>query len=378
MDDFVTETFEDNATDIPPFEFNDYTQRVVVAVMYLVVILLGTAGNILVILAVLLSKKLRTATNAFVVNLSVADLLTCLVLPWTVVATLSKDGLPVGEWVCSVAAVVQATAIGCSMYTLASIGLQRLLLIKRPMTTYRVIYTPKKIAAWLVVAWSIPLLVTLVPPLLDVGAVGYNKKYRHCGFPSTHPRSNDYDLIIAGGLYPVPLITIVVCYVLIWWHLRRHAKKVSAPEASTDSMTQTTRMSMVSESMATTNRPTHNANKPGVSRQGTLRKSHVSRRQTEITKNMFYIVCAFMLCLTPFAICLFYDDSDPFLPYASAILVFNSCINPLIYATKHRDFKTVFGCILRRKWDNIPEPSNCHKALTSGKMPCCGRSGVYA
>ncbi|XP_038044715.1 alpha-1D adrenergic receptor-like [Patiria miniata] len=373
MDDEMANGSIGNSTESPRFEFNDYTQRVIVAVMYLIVILLGTVGNIMVILAVMLSKKLRTATNAFVVNLAVADLSTCLVLPWTVVATLSTNGLPVGEWVCSVTAVVQATAIGCSMYTLASIGLQRLLLIKRPMTTYRVIYTPRKLAVWLAVAWCIPLLVTLIPPLADVGAVGYNKKYRHCGFPSTHPRSNDYDLIIAAGLYPIPLITIIVCYVLIWKHLRNHAKKVTAPESSAESMA--TQMTVASESEATVN---SNHAKTLTATKGTLRKSDVSRRQTEITKNMFYIVCAFLLCLTPFAICLFYDDSDPFLPYASAILVFNSCVNPLIYATKHRVFKAVFRCILHRKWEDIPEPSDFLKTLISGKMPCCGGGGMFA
>ncbi|XP_038053934.1 alpha-1D adrenergic receptor-like [Patiria miniata] len=369
MDGDLKNSSFNNSTENPPFEFNDYTQRVIVAIMFLIVILLGTVGNSLVILAVILSKKLRTTTNAFVVNLGVADLSTCLVLPWSVVAMLGTNGLPVGEWVCSVTAVVQATAIGCSMYTLAFIALQRLLLIKRPMTTYRDIYTPRKIALWLAVAWFIPLLVTLIPPLADVGAVGYNKKYHLCGFLSDHPRSNDYDFIIAIGLYPLPLITIIVCYILIWKHLHDHAKKVTAPESSAKLMT--AHMTVVSESVATVN-----SSQASTSTQGTLCKSQMSRHMTEITKNMFYIVCAFMFSLTPYAICLFYDDSDPFLPYALAILLFNSCVNPLIYATKHRDFKTVFRCILRRKWEDIPEPSDFLKTLISGEVTFCGAFGI--
>ncbi|XP_038076867.1 melatonin receptor type 1A-like [Patiria miniata] len=371
MDGDLTNGSFDNSTESPPYEFNDYTQRVIVAVMYLIVILLGTVGNILVILAVILSKKLRTTTNAFIVNLGVADLSLCLVLPWTVITTFSMNGLPIGEWVCSMAAVVQATAIGCSLYTLASIALQRLLLIKWPMTTHQVIYTPRKIVVWLAVAWCIPLLVTLIPPLADVGAVGYNKKYHHCGFPSTHPRSKDYDLIIVMGLYPIPLITIIICYVLIWKHLRFHAKMVTATESSSKLMT--THRNVVLELVSTMN---SNHAKTSTSTQGTLRKSQLSRRQTKITKNMFYIICAFMLCLTPFVICLFCDYSDPFLPYASAILACNSCVNPLIYATKHHDFKTVFGCILRRKWENIPEPSDFLKTLIPVKIPCCGGGDV--
>ncbi|XP_038054133.1 alpha-1D adrenergic receptor-like [Patiria miniata] len=372
MDGDLTNSSFNNSTESPPFEFNDYTQRVILAVMYLIVILLGTVGNSLVILAVILSKKLRTPTNAFIVNLGVADLSTCLVLPWTVVSTLSTNGLPVGEWVCSVTAVVQATAFGCSTYTLASIGLQRLLLIKRPMTIHQVIYTPRKIALWLAVAWFIPLLVTLIPPLADVGAVGYNKKYHLCGFLSDHPRSRDYDIILAFVLYPIPLITIIVCYVLIWKHLRNHAKKVTVPKSSAKLVT--THTNVVSESIA--NMKSKAKTSTSTCRQGTLRKSQMRRRQTEINKNMFYIVCAFMLCLTPFIICLFFDDRNPFLPYATVILFFNSCVNPLIFATKHRDFKTVFRCILRRKWEDIPEPSDSLKTLISVEMPRCGGGGV--
>ncbi|XP_038053930.1 alpha-1D adrenergic receptor-like [Patiria miniata] len=371
MDGDLTNSSFNNSMENPSFEFNDYKQRVIVAIMYLIVILLGTVGNSLVILAVILSKKLRTTTNTFVVSLGVADLSTCLVLPWSVVAMLSMNGFPGGEWVCSVTVVVQATAFGCSTYTLASIALQRLLLIKWPMTIHPVIYTPRKIGVWLAVAWCIPLLVTLIPPLADVGAVGYNKKYHLCGFPSTHSRSKDYDLILVFVLYPIPLITIIVCYILIWKHLRNHAKTVTTPESSAKLVT--THMTVESQSVATVNTCSNHAR---TSTQGTFRKSQMSRRMTEITKNMFYIVCAFMLCVTPYAICLLKDGTDPFLPYALAILLFNSCVNPLIYATKHRDFKTVFRCILRHKWEDIPEPSDFLKTLISGERPFCGGGGV--
>ncbi|XP_038044996.1 melatonin receptor type 1B-A-like [Patiria miniata] len=378
----VMDSVMDNSTESPPFEFSDYTQRVIVATMFLIAFVVGTIGNSLVILAVLLSKKLRTTTNAFVVSLSIADLLTCLVIPWNAVALLGKDGLPVGEWICSIVAIAQATTVGCSLYMLASIGLNRLLLITRASTTYRVIFTPRKIAVWLLLIWLIPLLIVLLPPVLNVGAVGFNPKYHTCGSISSHPKSNYYDLIIVGTLYPIPLLTLLVCYILIWRHLYLHAKRmVSSPEASFDSTDN--RLSVVSKSVVTINsnhshqsRHSHHHLPTSPSRSGTVSRSRMSRRQTEITKNMFYIVCGFMLCLTPYAICLFFDDSDPVLPYAAAILFINSCINPFIYATKHPHFKTVFGCIFRRQWDHIPDPSDSLKALRS--RCSCGRSSVYA
>ena len=155
----IADDLMNNSTDSPPFEFSDYTQRVVVATMFLVVFFLGTVGNALVLLAVLLSKKVRTTTNAFVASLSTADLLTCLVIPLDAAVVLSRTGPLFDEWVCGVATIVQNTAVGCSIFTLTFIGLNRLLLITRPVTTYRVVFTPKKMAVWLAITWLTPFLV---------------------------------------------------------------------------------------------------------------------------------------------------------------------------------------------------------------------------
>ncbi|XP_022109229.1 melatonin receptor type 1B-A-like [Acanthaster planci] len=348
------------------FEFSDYGQRVVVATLYLIAAVLGIIGNSLVIWAVILSRKLRTTTNAFVVNLSVADLLTSLVIPWDAVALLGKNGPPVSEWLCSVVSAIQTITTGCSIYTLAFIGVQRLLLITRPATNYQAIYTPRyKFVVWLVVAWSIPVLVTLIPPLLGVGGLGYNPKYHHCGFKSSHPLSSYYNSIIAGALYPVPLAIIILCYTLIWCYLNRHTKRmVNPPEKSGDSSITSSAVSLELKSVTSKTK-----SQSDLRRAGTVSHPQMNRRQNEITKNMFYVVCAFVLCLTPFAICLFYEYSDPALPYASVTLVFNACVNPLIYATKHRDFKAVFACILRRRWSSIPEPSDFLKATRRSR--CC-------
>ncbi|XP_022079889.1 alpha-1D adrenergic receptor-like [Acanthaster planci] len=347
------------STESPLFQFEDYTQRVLVASSILIISILGTLGNSLVILAVSSSRKLRTDTNVFVVNLSVADLLTSLVIPWHAVALLSKDHLPVPHVVCGVVAVVIFTAVGSSMYTLASIALNRLLLITRPNTTYLKIYTPKKIAAWLALTWFVPFIAIISPIIGDLGSVGYNGQLHFCGQDRLHRNQHKYDIIIALALYPIPLTTITVCYLFIWKYLRQHERRMAVAPRETEGSSDESR-AVASRSLATMDNP------PPV------RPRQRIRRQNEITKNMFYIVCAFMLCTTPYAICLFITESDALKPYAATIVLMNSCINPLIYATKHRDFKIVFRCILRCKWGNIPESSDCLK--TVGQL-LCGRAG---
>lgn len=105
-------------------------------------------------------------------------------------------------------------------------------------------------------------------------------------------------------------------------------------------------------------------------------KSNLSRRQVEITKNLFYVLCAFLVCITPYLILLVFNDDGPlaaFAPYAAACLMVNNCINWIIYATKHPHFKVVFKCILTCKWREIPEPVGWLRDRGDGNKlcPCC-------
>ncbi|XP_038074872.1 rhodopsin, GQ-coupled-like [Patiria miniata] len=301
-----------SSTDSQPSEFSDYNQRVVVAIMIGTASLVGIIGNSLVIGAVLLSKVLQTTTTAFIFSMSVAHLLCSLVLPWDVVVLLSTGDLPRGdrEWICSVTTVTISITIGVGLYTLAAIGLNHMLLITRPTAKF---FTPKKIAAAMVVTWLIPCLVVVVPPLIKVGQVGFNEKFHLCGSKFT-PGCKTYNSIRVLGLYPIPLVCIIVCCVLIWSHLRRHAH---VPATSSDIVGPT----------------------------------------QMITKTMPFLLGATIIFMTPYALCRANRSFEPALAYASAIL-FSSCsINPIIYGIRHRDFKTVFGCILRRGWNDIPQPS---------------------
>ena len=79
------------------------------------------------------------------------------------------------------------------------------------------------------------------------------------------------------------------------------------------------------------------------------------KRQATVTKNMFYVVCAFLLCMTPYSVVLVFPGSDSFVPYAAVILMLSSSVNPAIYATKHPDFGEVMRKIATCKFHQIPQ-----------------------
>ena len=149
--------------------------------VWLLASFMGLVGNSLVISSVILFKKLRTITNAFIVNLSVARFWTSLSYPWFCVALLSQDGWPLeSEVPCIIAAVQFYTGLGASLYTLASIALNRVLLITQSMETYRRWYSSYKVTVMIAATWAIPCVVSFFPPILGIGEFGYDPQDNTC------------------------------------------------------------------------------------------------------------------------------------------------------------------------------------------------------
>ncbi|XP_033632125.1 beta-1 adrenergic receptor-like [Asterias rubens] len=343
--DSLSQTLDEPLTN--EFRFDDMNQRIVVACLFALISALGTVGNSLVIVAVILSRKLRTATNVFVVNLSLADLFTSLILPWNVVALLSPDGWPIDGAFCAVAAVVLFTCVSCSVYTLAAIAINRFVIITRPMHKYKTYYSKWKLVVMVIGTWGISFFIATIPLIFGLGELGYDVKYGTCTHKTSHHLSDYYSMAQSLLIYPIPMTTIVVCYIAVFRHVRNHAKNITEQ----------------SDSSSTQSQFTH-----PVRRESSHRQS-ISRRQVEITKNLFYVVCAFFLCITPYCAALVIPKSEPFIPWAGAIILLNSCINPVIYATKHPYFKQVIKAILCCKLSSIPEPSSCLRSSQTRWKP---------
>ena len=156
----------------------------------------------------------RTVTNAFVVNLSVADLVTSLLIPWNALILLSHEVHPIADWGCAVAAGVLFTCVGCSLFTLASIAVNRLLLITRPIGASRAL-SPVFTGIWIAATWVLSFLFNIVPPLVGIGELGTSQKYRVCATKSSHPLKDYYDYIQAVGCFPIPLLQNPLILILI-------------------------------------------------------------------------------------------------------------------------------------------------------------------
>ncbi|KAK8390052.1 hypothetical protein O3P69_012933 [Scylla paramamosain] len=94
---------------------------------YGLLIVLGAAGNSLVVLAVIRKPAMRTARNVFIINLAISDLLLCLVtMPLTLMELLTQYW-PLGDtpFVCRLVGTLQATSIFVSTISITAIALDR-------------------------------------------------------------------------------------------------------------------------------------------------------------------------------------------------------------------------------------------------------------
>ncbi|XP_038055063.1 5-hydroxytryptamine receptor 2A-like [Patiria miniata] len=353
-------TFTAASTEAGPMSksLQTYQERVVIAVLWLLIALIDIIGNTMVILAVVFSRKLRTSTNVFVVSLSVADLLTGLALPMSAVGLLSPgDTWPWStETPCYLAGMLLYISSWASLYNLASIALNRLILIKRPMTLYHSLYTRRNLAINVAVLWFVAIAIMVVPPLCGVGGFGYDEQHHTCSDLDTHRKAKTFEKIQTFLGYPIPLIIIVTSYTLIYLHVRRHFKAQRSLRGGI-STSDTGPVSSSSRFQVSDN--------AAVSK--TSQQGRAYRQQLQITKNLFMAVCAFFVCITPYCVALFIPNTDRYLLFLGVVFTCNSCVNPIIYASKHPQFKKVLRQMLQCKYSQIEEPSDALKAL----MTCC-------
>ncbi|XP_022080550.1 uncharacterized protein LOC110973769 [Acanthaster planci] len=349
MDDNYSSTvtmFPTDTTYSPaPKAIYTYPELIVCAVGFSILVFVTLGGNSMVLVAVARTKKLQTATNVFVVNLSVTDYLTGLAFLWSIPGMVSTTpGYPLqSDALCAVWAALVYLGVGCGLYTLANIALNRCILITMPMHHYQWLYTPKKITLMVLGCWLVPLCAIVVPPLSGVGSLGFDPDSRTCTDIDSHERAPAFDKILFSVFYPLPLVVVVVCYVLIWRHVRRHFKNyrqsVRQRMTTSPAKSSTSTLDLDLSSSCPRLPPLQHAES---SRQLTRTKNE----QLSITKNLFVVVLAFLVCFTPLGV-MVVIDSNRYQLYAGMVLFASGSINPVIYATKHPHFRPVLRSMLR-------------------------------
>ncbi|XP_072027860.1 histamine H2 receptor-like [Amphiura filiformis] len=316
--------YDDSESDDGIVVFFSYGQRVVYAFILCVIAIIGFVGNVMVVAACAMVKKLRTKTNSFVVNLSIADLLTSINLPFYALGILSVHGWPLANGFCIYTAASLMMCTMASLYSMAGTAVCRCALIVLPHSKYQVYLSDFRTGILIAVSWLIPIACTTFPIFIVPDFLQFNERYSACSWNTDHWFNSIYNFVLFVSMFPIPLTTIAVAYFKIWKHVRDHSKKLQAAASTSTGGSSTTNNSR--------------------------QKAAVSKRQMQLTINLLIVVAAFLACISPYTIFLILPASVGnywLVPPLSILLQSNVCINPLVYGTRHPDFKAAFRNMFR-------------------------------
>ena len=320
---------EDETTTLTPPDVDvlPYIHRLVVGVTFLLFAPVGLLGNGLVLVSIIYSKKLRTPTNILVASLAVADFMTFIAAPILVVPAIIKGSelslLPVR--ICKLLSVVIVITLGVSIWSLTAIAFIRWYVITRSIRGHQGLHTPRRVAILVAFIWTMSIVVPSSGEFVfDLGVFGYDQYYLFC-----YPTDPAIIAIVGiGGFIVINLILTATFYALILRFVLRHNRQFRKKYG----------VHSVKVGRAANDRPPNCGNRNEV----------VNRREIDITKNLFLVVCIFVLCWLPSCINMFIPGNRASYVYFNLVAGANSFLNPIIYGFRHPNFREVFKRILCR------------------------------
>ena len=301
---------------------------VVVEVSSLIVLnLLSLMENTLVCISVYRNTPLRTTTNLYITALAISDLLSAVfVMPLTIGVLVSGRWI-FGEAGCSFHSFLALFAIYVSPVTMGLTALNRYVRMCRPEHDYQKFFSRKKSLTLLASVWVFVAYYNGLPILAGVQKSTFFPEYAICavGHPSETGKLIHYGIVISL-FFLTPLTITVFSYAKVAETMQQH-------KIETSSLRQTSPI--------------------------------ISAREIRISKSLFVVVFAFIICWIPFCIIvlvmrLHLVSKIPrnVLLLCSFLLYISNTINPFLYAGMNPCFRREFRKIVCKERRNVGDRLN--------------------
>ncbi|KAJ8376756.1 hypothetical protein SKAU_G00073360 [Synaphobranchus kaupii] len=187
--------------------------RVFLPAIYALALVVGLAGNSLVVAVYVYYKRLKTMTDVYILNLAVADLLLLLTLPFW--AADAVNGWKLGVGMCKVTSVLYGMNFGCGMLFLACISVDRYLAVSNG-TLARTVRRRHCLLLCLLV-WVVAFVVGLPDMVFTTVKHGMLRKSCIPVYPTSMARPTKATLeileVVLGFL--LPFLVMLFCYIRV-------------------------------------------------------------------------------------------------------------------------------------------------------------------
>ncbi|XP_012145303.1 tachykinin-like peptides receptor 86C [Megachile rotundata] len=200
-----------------PFDL-PWWQKLCWSLLYAAMLLVATGGNIIVIWIVLAHRRMRTVTNYFLVNLSIADLMMSLLnCAFNFIFLLNSDW-PFGVVYCTINNFVAHVTVASSVLTLVVISFDRYMAIMRPLK-HRMSRKRTVIIVFLI--WTISSVLALPCLLYSTTesrrySNGRSRISCYLLWPDGSYLNSKieyfYNLVFLSVTYLIPMTVMAICY----------------------------------------------------------------------------------------------------------------------------------------------------------------------
>ena len=218
----------------------ELTKVIPITVVYCIIFVTGIVGNISTCLVIARNKYMQTATNYYLFNLAIADLLVLVLgLPQETYTFWSAYPWIFGETFCVIRIMVAETSTYASILTITSFTIERYVAICYPMKAQTMSSLSRAIKV-IILIWIISAVCS-VPVVYQFGVVYYpdanNQSILESAQCNIEPsRAVPHIFEISTFLFFIfPMTVITVLYGLIGWAIRKSTLSRAGSDSSTHS-----------------------------------------------------------------------------------------------------------------------------------------------
>ncbi|KAG1930326.1 5-hydroxytryptamine receptor 1D [Pimephales promelas] len=388
--------------------------RLVLETVMVLMSLAAVTGNVLVIVIVAATKTFHTVTSILIINLAISDFLVGIgVMPFVAVSIMNNGWVNYND-LCLYVGYTSSVYCTASVLTLAAIALDRYFSIVDCLLygSRCTIWRTGSVVIWI---W-LQAMLTSCPPLLGWSNISFVAPMYNCAV--NWPNSPSYTVMMVSLSFLLPAMVILFCYVKIVRVARYHARMIHSLEehlqrnratsvlnlqhSFMDTYTPSRLIYYVSGRFVTDqldvpyevapDAPSEMFSEPTGGRlHSFVAQIHSSspQHQHHGVRRLFLVIAAFFLCWMPYIGVALVQATETALSrprsvvppsavtFSYFMVLFNSDINPLLYALLSKRFRGAFQSLrwkIQARLGSVVERVGAERSTSGGESYPTNRS----